>query len=102
MKNDTVEKILEIPEETQTIEFKRLGGDKLVTKVVQTIVAMTNTDGGIIFFGIDDPEKTELKGMDRVFGIEENPELFDEIGREVQRIAPPIGNRSEEHTSELQ
>jgi|ERR1035437_192830 ATP-dependent DNA helicase RecG len=92
MKNDTVEKILEIPEETQTIEFKRLGGDKLVTKVVQTIVAMTNTDGGIIFFGIDDPEKTELKGMDRVFGIEENPELFDEIGREVQRIAPPIGN----------
>jgi ATP-dependent DNA helicase RecG len=91
MNNDLVIQILEIPEETQTIEFKRLNGDKVVTKIVQTIVAMGNTDGGVIFFGIDDPEKTKLKGIDRVFGIEENIELFDEIGKEVQRILPPIG-----------
>lgn len=92
MNNDLIKKILDIPEETQTIEFKRLDGEKLVTKVIQTIVAMTNTDGGIIFFGIDDPEKTKLKGFDRVFGLEENLTLFDEISREVQKISPPIGN----------
>lgn len=91
MNNDLIKTILEIPEETQTVEFKRLNGDKVVTKVIQTIVAMANTDGGIIFFGIDDPEKTKLKGVNRIFGIEENIELFDELGREVQRIQPPIG-----------
>lgn len=89
---DLIETILGIPEETQTVEFKRLSGEKVVSKIVQTIVSMTNTDGGIIFFGIDDPEKTKLKGLDRIFGIEENMEIFDEIGKEVQRIAPPIGN----------
>lgn len=91
MNNDLIKTILEIPEETQTLEFKRLNGDKVVTKVIQTIVAMANTDGGIIFFGIDDPEKTKLKGIERIFGIEENIDLFDELGREVQKIQPPIG-----------
>jgi len=69
MNDDFIKKILEIPEETQTVEFKRLLGDKVVAKIIQTIVAMTNTDGGVIFFGIDDPEKTKLKEFDRIFGI---------------------------------
>jgi ATP-dependent DNA helicase RecG len=91
--NDFVKKILEIPEETQELEFKRLGdSEKIATKTVETIVAMANTDGGIIIFGIDDPEKTKLKGIARVFGIEENKEIFDAIGHEIQRISPPIGN----------
>lgn len=77
--NNDILKILEIPEETQTIEFKRLSGDRLVVKVIQTIVAMTNTDGGIIFLGVDDPEKTKLKGLSRIYGIEENPDLFDVV-----------------------
>ncbi len=89
---EIVDKILAIPEETQKIEFKRLKGDKVVTKIIQTIVAMSNMEGGVIFFGIDDPEKTKLKGRDRIFGLEENMDLFDEIGREVQKIVPPIGN----------
>jgi predicted HTH transcriptional regulator len=62
-----IETILNIPEETQTIEFKRLNGSKVVAKVVQTIVAMANTDGGVIIFGIDDPEKTKLEGLDRIW-----------------------------------
>lgn len=87
-----IEIILSIPEETQTIEFKRLEGSKVVKKIIRTVVAMTNTDGGTIIFGVDDPEKTKLKGIDRIFGIEENKELFDEIFHEMKRIIPPISN----------
>ncbi len=87
-----IEKILNIPEETQTIEFKRLNGDKIVKKIIQTIVAMANTDGGIIILGVDDPEKTKLKGIDRIFGIEENQVLFDAIFHDIKKIVPPISN----------
>ena len=87
-----IEIILNIPEETQTIEFKRLDGKKVVSKIIETIVAMTNTDGGTVILGIEDPEKTKLKGTERVFGIEENKELFDEIFHEIKRIIPPIAN----------
>lgn len=48
--NELIKRILNIPEETQTLEIKRVEGDKLVTKVIETIVAMTNTDGGTIIF----------------------------------------------------
>jgi len=87
-----IETILGIPEETQTIEFKRLDGKKVVKKTIQTIVAMANTDGGTIIFGVEDPEKTSLKGKARIFGIEENKELYDEIFHEIRRVVPPISN----------
>jgi ATP-dependent DNA helicase RecG len=83
-----LEKILNIPEETQEFEFKRLGGAGVVKKVAQTVVAMANTDGGVIVLGVEDPEKTKLKGLDRVFGIEEKSENYDEIKREIGRIDP--------------
>lgn len=82
--------ILDIPAESQTLEFKRMGEEKVVTKTIVTVVAMANTDGGMIILGIDDPQKTKLKGHDRIFGVEENLEIFDEIGREIQRIVPPL------------
>ena len=47
--------ILNIPAENQTVEFRRLSGPKIVTKTVETIVAMTNTDGGTIILGVNDP-----------------------------------------------
>jgi len=90
--NQRVLDILQIPEETQTIEFKRLGGEKVVSKIIETIVAMSNTDGGVLILGVDDPEKTKLKGEERIFGIEENNDTYDAIGREIQLISPPIGN----------
>ncbi len=91
--NDLLKEILEIPEETQTIEFKRLKkSENIVSKTIETIVALSNTDGGYVIFGIDDPEKTKLKGLDRIFGIEEDKDIFDEISREIQRIMPPISN----------
>lgn len=88
--NDILQGILDIPAENQTLEFKRMGDEKVISKTVETIVAMANTDGGIIVLGIDDPEKTKFKGINRVFGVEENLEVFDEIGRELQRVVPPL------------
>ena len=85
-----IDELLDIPEENQTMEFKRLAGEKVVKKIIQTIVAFTNTDGGRIIIGIDDPEKTTKKGIDRIYGIEENRELFDEVIREIHRISPPL------------
>ena len=87
---DFIRDILRIPTESQTIEFKRLSEDKVVSKIIETVVAMTNTDGGVIIVGIDDPEKTKLKGLDRIYGVEENIEVFDAIGREVPKIVPPL------------
>jgi len=88
-----IKNILEIPAEDRITEFKRFGdGNKLVSKIIETIVAMSNTDGGSIILGIEDPEKSEHKGEKRIFGIEENKELYDEIGREISRITPPLNN----------
>ena len=85
-----IKHILNIPAEDRTTEFKRVGKDFKVNKVIESIVAMANTDGGIIILGVDDPQKSKLKGIDRVFGIEENLEKYDEIGRKIRRITPPI------------
>jgi len=82
--------ILTIPAEDRVTELKRMGEDAVVSKIVETIVAMTNTDGGIIILGVDDPEKTKHKGISRVFGIDENIEKYDAIGREIERIIPPM------------
>lgn len=92
-KQELIKTILEIPAENQTLEFKRMGGsDNDVGRIIESIVAMANIDGGVIVLGIEDPEKTKLKGFNRVFGIEENVENFDNLGREIQRIIPPLGS----------
>jgi len=89
---ELIKNILTVPAENQTIEFKRLSDIKVVAKVIESIVAMTNIDGGTIVLGINDPEDTKIKGFDRIFGTEENLENFDAIGREIQRIIPPIAS----------
>lgn len=89
--DDFIKRCLDIPTETRKIEFKRLGEKKVVKKIIETVVAMANTDGGIIVLGIDDPDKKTGKTPDeRIFGIEENFERFDEIGRELKNIIPNI------------
>lgn len=88
-----IQDILDIPAETRTIEFKRLGSrNETVDRTLESIVAMANTDGGIIILGVDDPQKTRAKGSDRIFGIEENIELFDELGRSISKLIPPLPN----------
>lgn len=93
-KQELLDSILSIPAETQNIEFKRLWweSEKLVTKIVETIVAMANTEWWNIILWIDDPEKSNKKQLDRIYWIEENLELFDAIWREIQKIIPPIIN----------
>lgn len=91
--NKFIEQILAIPYESRTLEFKRLGSrNETIDKTLQSIVAMANTDGGIIVLGVDDPQKTKNKGLRRIFGIEENPELYDELGQNVKKITPPIAS----------
>ena len=89
---ESIKSILAVPAETQTIEFKRLCGERIVSRIIETIVAMTNTDGGVIVLGVNDPEEVNIKGFDRIFGIEENIENFDAVGREIQRIIPPLAS----------
>ena len=91
---DVIKTILSIPSETRTIEFKRIGGNRNegLDRTLQSIVAMANTDGGTIILGVDDPEKTTCKGEDRIFGIDENVDLYDELGRSVRKIYPPISD----------
>jgi len=90
MPNNLLETILNIPEESQEIEFKRLGEEAVVKKTVETVVAMANAFGGVIVLGIDDPEKTKLKGKARIFGINENKDAYDAIGRELMKVIPPV------------
>lgn len=89
-KKEIINSLLNIPEENQTIEFKRLSGEGAVKKIIETIVGMANAEGGTIVLGIDDPEKTDKKGYERIFGIEESKENFDAIGREIQKVIPPL------------
>lgn len=86
-----IDRVLAIPVENRFIEFKRLGSRKeVVGEVMKSIVAMANTDGGILIIGVSDPLDNKFKGYDRIFGIEENPSLFDELGRILKKIYPPI------------
>lgn len=87
-----IESILQIPAEDRLTEFKRLGKDFNISKALESIVALANTDGGILILGIDDPQKTRLKGIDRVFGIEESYEKYDDLRREIRSISPPISH----------
>jgi ATP-dependent DNA helicase RecG len=89
---ELIKNILTVPTESQTIEFKRLRDEKVVGRITETIVAMTNINGGIIVLGVSDPQEIKIKGLDRIFGIEENVGNFDAIGREIQRIIPPLAS----------
>lgn len=87
---DILDVILDIPEETQSLEFKRLDWPKVVAKIIQTVVAMANTEWWSIVLWVDDPEKTSKKWRSRIYGIEENDDIYDEIRRRIQDIIPPV------------
>jgi ATP-dependent DNA helicase RecG len=92
--------------ESQTLDFKRIS-DKH-KKIIETICAFANTEGGIIAIGVEDikaqtaqnsgrlskenaKSAPQVLGNPRLFGIEENPEGFDDLQRQVmQRFEPPI------------
>ena len=90
-----VDSILAIMQESKTVEFKRMGGKKVVGKILETIVAMANNEGGHIFLGVDDPEFGKLKGGDRLVGVEENLNNLNMLIQELSTISPYlIGEQS--------
>lgn len=83
--DDLVGSFLEIPE-GYGFDCKRLGK---LERVLETVVAFANADGGIIALGFEDPEKG--RGRERVYGVQENPIALDEVRRLVRsRITPEI------------
>lgn len=83
--------------ESRHLEFKRVSG-KMVNKALETICAFANTDGGILVLGLADPK--EYQGLDRLFGIQENPEAVDELQRAIDnRFQPDITGITFRHLS---
>ncbi|MCX5721847.1 MAG: putative DNA binding domain-containing protein [Nitrospirae bacterium] len=73
-------------EESSQFECKRLAGK--LTSALESVVALANSEGGIIALGFEDPDKA--KGRARVYGIQENPTNWDELRRQLQsRITEP-------------
>lgn len=76
--------------ESRHLEFKRVSG-KMVHKAIETICAFANADGGILVLGLAD--RKEFQGYARLFGVEENPEAFDELLRKlVTEIQPALSD----------
>lgn len=77
--------------ESRTLEFKRISAKQ--KSMFEAICAFANSDGGLLVIGVGDAKdlKPGAKPESRLFGIEENPEAFDDFRRHVmQRFAPPI------------
>lgn len=74
--------------ESLHFEAKRLGRNT-VSKAMDTVCALANTEGGILVLGLEDFDKAE--GRDRLYGIEENPEALDELRRKLRtHFSPPL------------
>ena len=72
--------------ESYTFDCKRIIGK--VDKLLETVVAFANADGGMIALGFEDPSKAA--GTDRVYGLQENLLNWDELLRKLKsRITEP-------------
>lgn len=89
----TIEYLLGLPSETDSIEFKRVTGSNL-GRVAQSVCALANKDGGWVVLGLGDVARASGRvpsKFDRVFGIEDNPEAFDQWKRDlIKRFEPRI------------
>jgi len=77
-KDDTLVLRLLARSESITFECKRIGK---VDRLLESVVAFANTEGGIIALGLEDPDKAT--GRDRVFGIQGHPMNWDELQRKM-------------------
>lgn len=87
--------LLQSPE-SKTLDFKRLGAGKLA-KMLETICAFANAEGGLLVVGIGDAKdiKPADKPQQRLWGVQENAEAFDELQRKCRtHFSPPIGTLS--------
>ena len=77
--------------ESHTLDFKRISAKH--GRIIETICAFANTDGGVIAIGIGDAKdmKSGAKPESRLYGVEENAEGFDDLRRQAaNRFAPAI------------
>ncbi|HZK82288.1 MAG TPA: RNA-binding domain-containing protein, partial [Humisphaera sp.] len=71
--------------ESMTFDCKRTGK---IDKLLETVIAFANTEGGTIAIGVEDPDKAV--GRERVFGTQLHPNNWDEIQRSLRsRITEP-------------
>ncbi len=87
---DRITALLAAPE-SRTLDFKRISAKH--GRMIETLCAFANTDGGLLVIGVGDAKdlKPGAKPESRLFGIEENPEAFDDFHRQVmQRFDPPM------------
>lgn len=83
-------------QEWQTFECKRAKIQP--SKLLETVVAFLNTDGGVIVLGMDDPEKA--KGKDRLIGISEGLDNISEFLKLIEKeIDPQIKNWEKQEIS---
>jgi ATP-dependent DNA helicase RecG len=73
--------------ESRTLDFKRMGENKVVKKLLETVCAFANTEGGVLALGVADEK--HAKGAARLYGVEENPEALDELQRKVRTQFTP-------------
>lgn len=77
--------------ENRTLDFKRISAKH--GRMIEAVCAFANTEGGLLVIGVGDAKdlKPGAKAQSRLYGIEENPEAFDDFRRQVlQRFAPAI------------
>ncbi|MFA7253965.1 MAG: RNA-binding domain-containing protein [Patescibacteria group bacterium] len=86
MKDDQfIKNLLEI-KEWHSFECKRMAVQP--AKLLETVVAFANTDGGIIALGLEDPKKA--KSNERIIGISENPENLSEFLKLIDKEIDPL------------
>lgn len=87
MDNQDIVKILLDSPEWQTFECKRAAIRP--ADLLETVVAFSNTDGGLITIGLEDPAKAE--GEKRLIGVSENLDNISEFLKLIDKeIDPPI------------
>lgn len=87
---DRITALLAAPE-SRTLDFKRISGKQ--SRMYEAVCAFANSEGGLLVIGIGDAKamKPGDKPQSRLFGIEENPEGFDDFRRELlHRFTPAI------------
>jgi len=72
--------------ESARLEFKRVSG-KMVSKALETVCAFANSNGGTLVLGLADPSLGPV--VNRIHGIEENPEAVDELRRKIRTQLDP-------------
>jgi ATP-dependent DNA helicase RecG len=86
-----LEYLLDSPEST-ILDFKRLGSGK-IAKMLETICAFANSEGGILAIGVGDTKEIAAgeHPRQRLWGIQENPEALDELQRKCRtHFNPPL------------